>query len=146
VEKKVEKRTEIQKQLSMVLNRAEAIQRIMKPQNTPTEEKGVGLSETEKQVLAASSKINNHLFLPFVRTDLKEQFVFKSTWTDPDGIYACVCLVVLLLFYVHNFLLGFLALSEKQLKHFKYWKRFDSISKGQTPQIIYLGLFSSMNK
>jgi len=35
--------------------------------------------------LAASSRINNRLFLPFIRTDLKEQFVFKSTWTDPDG-------------------------------------------------------------
>lgn len=41
-----------------------------------------GYTEAEKAVLIHTSKINNHLFVPFMDVDVQDRFIFPIPFTD----------------------------------------------------------------
>lgn len=41
-----------------------------------------GYTEAEKRVLEYTSKINEHIFVPFMNVDLNERFVYTIPFTD----------------------------------------------------------------
>lgn len=63
---------------------------------------GVKLTEAEKKVLRRTSVVNGHLFLPWIDSDLDEQFRYPKPFRDPDGL---------------------LPMSAKQQRRFAAWKR-----------------------
>ncbi|GBP71683.1 Calpain-7 [Eumeta japonica] len=64
-------------------------------------------TEEEKAVLKATSKINNNLYMPFMKMDLSEKFQYAIPFEDKDGL---------------------LMLSTKQQQEFDKWVRPDEIS------------------
>ncbi len=52
---------------------------------TPAVSASTNLSEEELSVLRRSSRINGHLYLPWMDFDLKERFHYRTAWNDPGG-------------------------------------------------------------
>eukprot|EP00750_Incisomonas_marina_P001804 INCI11673.1.p1 GENE.INCI11673.1~~INCI11673.1.p1 ORF type:complete len:668 (-),score=115.51 INCI11673.1:621-2456(-) len=68
----------------------------------PEKDDGESLNAEELNVLRVSSVINGKKYLPWMKTDIHEQFSFSEPFCDPDGL---------------------LPLSSKQKRHFGGWRR-----------------------
>lgn len=70
-------------------------------------------TDAEKKVLEHTSRINHHIFVPFMSVDLQERFVLPVPFTDRDGL---------------------LALAPKQRADFAGWRRISELHP--EPQLI----------